>query len=140
MKKHAGGRPIKFDNLTIKKLEEAFAVGCSIPEACLYADITIPTFYNWKKKNEQLFNRFELLREKPIILARQTVINKMKEDGHLALKYLERKKKDEFSLRTETDITTQGNPFNSITVTYIDKLEPESDQTSEDNTGEGSGI
>ena len=85
----------------IKKLEEAFALDCSINEACFYADISKVTYYNWIEKKPELLNRFEALREKPVLLARQTVVQAVKTNPDIALKYLERKKKAEFSTRSE---------------------------------------
>lgn len=81
----------------IKKLEEAFSLDCSIPEACFLADIAIQTYYNWINKNPELLERFNRVREKPVYLARKSVIEGFQNDPNLALKYLERKKKKEFS-------------------------------------------
>lgn len=58
----------------IKKLEEAFALDCSIPEACFYADISKTTYYNWLEKDPELVDRFAALRERPVLLARTTVV------------------------------------------------------------------
>jgi hypothetical protein len=58
----------------IKKLEEAFALDCSIGEACFYADISQATYHNWVNANPNLLERFNALREKPVLLARQEVI------------------------------------------------------------------
>ena len=88
---------------TIHKLEQAFALDCSIPEACLYADICKQSYYNLLKDRPELIDRFDSLRNKPVLLARQEVIKWMKDNPELALKYLERKRKDEFSLKTEND-------------------------------------
>jgi len=94
----------KLDNPeTVKKLEQAFALDCSIPEACLYADICKQTYYNLLKDRPDLIDRFEALRNKPVLLARQELIKWLKDNPELALKYLERKRKDEFSTKTETD-------------------------------------
>lgn len=105
----AGGRPDKFTAEVIKKLEEAFAIDASVPEACYYADITPPTYYAHVRNDEtatpvqrELFNRFARLRERPVLLARQTVVKSIQEgDAALAMKYLERKKRDEFAMRVE---------------------------------------
>jgi len=43
----------------------------------------------------------EELRESPILIARETVIKGIRRDPDLALRFLERRKKSEFSLRTE---------------------------------------
>src|SRR3990167_4693597 len=83
----------------IKKLEQAFSFDCSIDEACLYAGITPPTLYNWKKKNPKLFERFEVLRNHPVLAARERVVKGVKESYGNAMDYLSRKKKGEFATK-----------------------------------------
>lgn len=95
------GRPPKMVDTTVKKLEEAFSLGCSDLEACVLAGISKQTLYNYQKDHPEFIDRKELLKETPILLARTSVINGLQENPDLALKYLERKKKDEFSLRNE---------------------------------------
>jgi len=97
-----GGRPTKFTPEVINKLEHAFSIGAKAIEACIYADITEDTFYKWLKNNKKFSERIKLLRQKPVLMARQSVLKHMSSDGNLALKFLERKCKDEFSTRTET--------------------------------------
>jgi len=97
------GRPSKINPETIKKLEEAFAMDCTVREACLYAGITYQTMYNRQAKDKALFERLELMRETPVYLARKSVIHNMQKDWDLALKYLERKCKDEFSPKKEVE-------------------------------------
>lgn len=93
-------KPVKLDNETVKKIEEALAMDCSIGEVCLYANITRQTYYNWVNSFPELKERFDNLRANPVLKARTTVYNNL-DDKELALKYLERKNKKEFSLRTE---------------------------------------
>jgi predicted DNA-binding protein YlxM (UPF0122 family) len=100
MAKNKGGRPIEFTEDVVKKLEEAFAIDASISEACFYANITRQSYYNNVKPETELFDRFEALRNKPILKARQTVVKGLEEPEH-AKWYLARKKKLEFSERTE---------------------------------------
>ena len=95
-----GGRPAIVTPQTIQKLEQAFALGCSDTEACFYSNIGKSTLYNYQNDNPDFLERKELLKEKPVLLARKSVIKFMQNDGNLALKYLERKKKDEFSTKT----------------------------------------
>lgn len=102
-KKNTVGRPSKISEEKIKKLEEAFAMDCSVREACFSAWISIQTMYNWQEQNKELFERLELMRETPVFIARKSVIDNMKKDWDLALKYLERKKKLEFSTKQEID-------------------------------------
>ena len=102
-KKSLAGRKTKLTKEVVKKLEEAFAIDATVEEACFYADISRETYYNWIKVHKQLFDRFEALRNRPVLTARTTVANAIKTDPEMAMKYLERKKKGEFSPRIETD-------------------------------------
>lgn len=84
----------------IKKLEEAFAIDATVGEACFYADISEPTYYNFVKKNPQLLEKFNRLRNKPVLKARKTVVDSLDDPNH-AKWFLERKKKKEFGERKE---------------------------------------
>lgn len=97
------GRPTVMTSEIVAKLEEAFAWGCSDTEACLWADIAPATLYKYQDKNPEFTERKASLKEKPILLARQSVIKGMRGSPELALKFLERRKKDEFSIKTEVE-------------------------------------
>lgn len=96
--------PTKLTPEVVGKLEQAFAIDATIEEACFYAGIDKTTYYDWKKKFPELSNRLEALRNTPILAARQTLATAVKGNPELALKYLERKRKGEFSLKTEQDV------------------------------------
>jgi len=116
MAKDKGGRPTKMTEITVKKLEEAFALGCTDLEACLMADITKKTLYNYQDANPEFVHRKEMLKETPILAARKSVFKGFAEDSNLALKYLERKKKSEFSLRSESTVeVTMPTPIMDLT-------------------------
>lgn len=93
----AGGRPTVMTEEVLRKLEEAFLLGCSDREACLMADIAPVTLYEYQKLNPEYVERKESLKENPILIARTTVVNGLRSDADLSMKFLERKKKDEFS-------------------------------------------
>lgn len=95
------GRPSIITKSVLDKLEYAFSLGCTDNEACLHAGINPATLYNYQKDNPEFLERKKLLKEEPVLKARQSVISGFSESPELALKYLERKKKDEFSLRQE---------------------------------------
>lgn len=95
------GRPTIMSEAVIKKLEEAFLVGASDLEACFYANISHQTLYNYQNANPEFVERKRLLKQKPVLLARQTVVQKISTDGKLALKFLERKRRKEFAIRHE---------------------------------------
>ena len=106
---------------TIEKLRQAFAIDATIAEACFYADINPDTYYRWKKREPQLSEKLELLRNTPILAARQTIATGIKSDPALALKYLERKRKDEFSLKTEQDVSIKEVPQALVEIVDGDK-------------------
>lgn len=83
-------------------LEVAFKLDASDEEACLEAEITPDQLYYYQRKIDQTFQAKKAQWKKyPTLLARKTVVIGLAKDPYLALKYLERKKKDEFSLRQE---------------------------------------
>lgn len=85
---------------TIAKLEEVFAIGGSDEEACFYADIGKSTLYNYQNAHPDFVERKEALKNRPILKARQTVVKSL-DQPDMAFRYLERKRKDEFSSRSE---------------------------------------
>jgi hypothetical protein len=95
------GRPTVMTEEVIRKLERVFSYGASDREASLYAGITPATLYKYCNEHPEFSERKELLKDKPILRAREIVITGMEEDPSLAFKYLERKRKEEFAVRTE---------------------------------------
>jgi hypothetical protein len=109
--KNKTGRPTKMTEATVNKLEEAFAWGCTDAEACLYADISKQCLYNYQDKHPEFVDRKALLKKNPVLKARKSVVGNLEDDSNLALKYLERKKKDEFSLRQIIDVKSDRQPL-----------------------------
>ena len=110
------------DDLVVKKLDEAFALGCSDEEACIYADISKQTLYNFQDKNQEFLDRKQLLKSRPVLLARQAVINGFNSNPNLALKFLERRKRDEFDPRADT--VSSFKPISVISIiSHKDYLE-----------------
>lgn len=102
-KNGTAGRPTKMTDITLKKLEEAFAYGSTDEEACFYADISQQTLYNYQKENPDFIYRKEALKQRPILQARITIINNLDKPKY-AFKYLEKKKKDEFGNSASLEI------------------------------------
>ncbi len=107
--RNKGGRPSVVTPEVVAKLEEAFNLGCSDLEACFVANISKDALYNYQTRNPEFKERKILLKQNPTYVARKAVIDGLKEDPGLALKYLERKKKDEFGLKQEMQITGDEN-------------------------------
>lgn len=97
----------KFTKLTpeiVQKLEDVFAMDGTVEEAAFYAGISKQTYYNWIKEHPQMKERFDALREKPVLKARQTIIKSL-ETPEGARWYMERKKKKEFALKSEVELS-----------------------------------
>lgn len=90
---------------TISKLEQVFAIGGTDKEACSYADISHQTLYKYQEEHPEFTERKEMLKEKPFIKARQTIVKAL-EDPKDAQWFMERKRKDEFANRHE--LTGEG--------------------------------
>lgn len=99
----------------LQKLEDAFSLDATIEEACFYANISPALYYLRVKDDKKLLERFEALRQKPVLTARQTVVTALKTDPEMALKYLERKKRKEFG----NDSMAQPTPIHRVTLNFI---------------------
>ncbi len=96
------GRPTVMTDDIVMKLEQAFAIDATVEEACSYADISRNTFYEYLKNNPEYKDRIDELRQRPVLKARQTIVKAL-ETPQYALEYLRRKKKAEFSDKTELE-------------------------------------
>lgn len=95
------GRPTVMTPEVLVKLREAFLLGCTDEEACLYANISTTPLYEYQRENPEFKQQKELLKENPVLKARTSVVNALDSNPNLALQFLERKKKKEFSPRQE---------------------------------------
>lgn len=107
--------------IKIKKLEEAFAFDCTVEEACLYAGISKETYQKLIKENPKLANRFETLRNYPILKARKAIIDAFEKNPKLALDYLERKRGIEFSINNSDKKSINNNTI-KIKLDFGDRL------------------
>jgi len=95
------GRKKTIDEEVLNKLRFAYLYGCSDDEACAYADISRQTLWRHRKTNPDFEEWRDMLRQNPYMLARKTIVDHLDKDPDFALKYMERKRKNEFSPRTE---------------------------------------
>lgn len=108
---HPGGRPTKMTQDVLNKLEEVFAIGGTDKEACFYAGISHQTLYNYQEEHPEFVERKQALKEKPVLLARQTVVKSLATDVNSAWRLLERKD-PELSPKQQIDHTTKGEKMN----------------------------
>jgi len=100
------GRPTVMTPEVLAKLEQAFAIDATVEEALSYAEIKPDAYYDYLKKNPDFSERIKELRQRPILAARQRVVQGVKENYSNAMDYLKRKKKLEFG--DNMDITSDG--------------------------------
>lgn len=113
--KKTAGRPTVMTPEVVNKLEQAFSMGCSDLEACLFADISKQTLYDYQAKNPEFADRKAMLKETLILKARSVIATSLNnKDENTAKWYLERKAKNEFSTKVE-----QENTFKDIEVALV---------------------
>lgn len=106
------GRPTVITPEVVLKLEQVFAMDGSAEEAIFYAGISRSVYYDWLKNNPEYSDRFEALRNKPVLKARETVIKDLVTPSG-AQWYLSRKRKLEFGSGEEVQKPTGGmNVYN----------------------------
>lgn len=100
---------------TLEKLREAFLMGATDEEACVYADIHPATLYNYQNKNEEYIEEKRAWKQNPVMVARKTVFESL---GKLedARWYLKKKKKDEF----EDSVSEAGNGV--VTINIVEEV------------------
>lgn len=116
------GRPTVMTDEVISKLESVFAIGGTDKEACAYADISHQALYDYQALNPDFTERKEMLKERPFIKARQTIVKALDNPAD-AQWFLERKRKSEFAARTE-HTGAEGSALNVRVIHYGDNPAP----------------
>lgn len=76
----------------VSKLEQAFLMGCTDDEACLFADIGRSTLFRYCDDNEGFRDRKEVLKQNPVLQARQVQMDDLADkNSMIAQKVLDRK-------------------------------------------------
>lgn len=98
----------------LAKLEQSAALDATVLEMCFYAEISADAYYRYLKKHEEFRDRIKGLRNNPVLLARKRVVEGIKESYNNAMNYLERKRKSEFSTRSELAVDKPINNSEEI--------------------------
>lgn len=111
-------RPEAITEEVLAKLEYAFLRSFTDIEASLYANISPATLYRYIDANPEFWERKETLKKQPNIQAKLNWYKKLETEDYQASKeWLERKSRDEFSLKQEIDNKHTGNlKIESITI------------------------
>jgi hypothetical protein len=113
------GRPTVMTQETIDKIEYVFAMGGTDKEACLFADISHQTLYDFQDKFPEFIERKEALKQNPMLKARTTIVAALDKDVNTARWYAERRDPD-FKQKSETDITSKGEKMESSTSNILE--------------------
>ena len=110
---------VKATVMTTVKLEEfkrAFSMWFTKAEACLYCKVNQSTFFDYCSKNPEFVELIPTLQSMPKLRAKINILNSIENNDSEYTKqkmddskwYLERKVKDEFSLRQENKTELTG--------------------------------
>ena len=115
------GRPSKLTPEILETLREAFTFGCSDREALLYVQdkhdlyIAESTLYDYQNREPEFLEQKRRLKERPTMKARSEVVKGLENNPEFSLKYLERKRRKEFAIRSEVDMAAE------VTTTLTDE-------------------
>lgn len=109
------GRPTKITPDIINKIIEVAALDGSVEEMAMFAGIHPSTLYNRLKEDKEFQDRITALRNKPVLLARRTIIKDVGKNSHIALEYLKRKRRKEFGDNVAIDVTLPKPILENIT-------------------------
>lgn len=101
--KNDTGRPTVFTEAVLMALNNAFTVCATDEEACLMADISMASLYNYQNEHPDFLDRKNRLKKSLSLKSRQVVARKIAEDNDIdtAKWWLEHKEKAEFGKRQE---------------------------------------
>ena len=90
------GRPLSIDDITLKKLEDAFSNGATDVQACFLADISGQTLYNYQKAHPDFIERKQALKDMIAYQAKIKIKQAITEDKNslTAQWYLDRRDAD----------------------------------------------
>lgn len=75
MESKAMARPTVMTDAVVQKLEEAFALGCTDGEACIYAGISRRTLGYYCEDKPEFLHRKEDLKTTPVLKARKVIVD-----------------------------------------------------------------
>ena len=108
------GRPSVMTDKVLESVRQAYLIGATNEEAAHYADIAPSTLYLYMENNPEFSEQIKAWKNQPILKAKQKVVRDIDKDTNTAKWYLERKKKDEFSSRSELEATHSVDPIKEI--------------------------
>lgn len=101
-----------FDQI-ISDLKQAFMRDFTDEQAFRYANISNDTYYRWKNLSEEFVEEMDKAKDFIATAARKNITNRVaKGDTEVSKWWLERRERDAYSTRTQSDITSLGQSIN----------------------------
>ena len=101
------GKP---EETILSALRQAYGLDCPDCEAAALAGISGAALSRYLSTHPAFAEEKEALKQKPFLAARNAMVKAMAGgDGDLALRYMERKKKKEFSTLSQIEVGEQGS-------------------------------
>jgi hypothetical protein len=88
------GRPTKFNEEVVTKLQEAYMIGANHKQATYHARISLSTLHSWLKQNDNFSELVEEWRERPTLRALNKVFESLATNENSAWRWLERRHPD----------------------------------------------
>lgn len=97
------GRPTKKTEEVVRKLEEAFKIDATVPEACSYAGIGERTYYDWLSADPEFRSKMEASQNFVFMHAKRNWVNAIvnNKDVNASIDFLKRRQKGRYSERQE---------------------------------------
>ena len=109
------GRPTVMTDKVVGKLELGAMAGLNKTEMCEYAGISRDALYEYLKRNPDFADRIEVLKSHPSVRAKINVSDRIeKGDVELSKWYLERKNRDEFSVKQQSEVSVSVTKLEDI--------------------------
>lgn len=125
------GRPTIMDEITLKKLEDAYSNDASDLQACFLANISHQTLYNYQKEHPEFVERKrelkDMIKYQAKLRVKEAILTEDKPDT--SKWYLERKDKN---FKTKTDITSDDEALQPVLVKFIDCEKTDTDNRDTD--------
>ena len=107
----------------IEVLRPYFQLGCSVHKACKYAGVPQSTVQTWVDADDDLRSKITAWQNEINAKARANWRAKIASGEYGPSKeWLQANEKDDFSTRTETDITTGGQPLKPMTAIEMEAV------------------
>src|SRR4051812_7276828 len=101
----AVGRPTVFTPEVIRKLEEAFMIDATVPEACANAGMGKSAYYDECNRNPAFVDKMDRAQQFPFLLAKKAVVQALQtNDGNLGLKFLKNRQADRYHEKIEQEV------------------------------------